>query len=251
MFFYLSKILLFLITPITWILGILIYSIFTKNPKRKRFGFIITLFLLLFFTNSFIADEAFRFWEIKALPTDSITVTYDYGIVLGGVSWYDKQLDRIGVIRSFDRVYQAVELYKKGKIKKIFLSGGSGSIVDADYNEAAVIKSHLIIIGIPIEDIEYEDSSRNTRENALETKRTIPDSCTCLLITSAFHMKRAKGCFEKVGFKVTPFVVDRYSGNRKYILDHLIVPNVEALSNWTLILHEVTGYIVYYVMGYV
>ncbi|OFX50271.1 MAG: hypothetical protein A2046_12175 [Bacteroidetes bacterium GWA2_30_7] len=250
MFFYLSKILLFLITPITWILGLLIYSIFTKNIKRKKRGFIITLVLFLVFTNSFIVDEVFRFWEIKALNTDSITVQYDYGIVLGGVSWYDKQFDRIGVIRSFDRVYQAVELYKLGKIKKIFLSGGSGSIVDADYNEAAVIKSHLIIIGIPSEDIEYEDISRNTRENAIESQKIIPDSSSCLLITSAFHMRRAKGCFENVGFKVTPYVVDRYSGDRRYIIDHLIVPNVDALSNWTLIMHEISGYVVYFVMGY-
>lgn len=251
MFFYLSKILLFLITPITWILGVLIYSIFTKNPKRKKLGFISTLIMFLIFTNSFIVDEVFRAWEIKILKTDSIKKPYDYGIVLGGVCWYDSQNDRIGVLRSFDRIYQAIELYKTGKIKKIFLSGGSGSVIDADFKESLIVKSHLIKIGIPAEDIEYEDISRNTKENAIETKKLIPDTCSCLLITSAFHMRRAKGCFDKIGFNVTPFVVDRYSGKRKYVLDHLIVPNVEALSNWTLILHEITGYLVYYFMGYV
>ena len=250
MFFYLSKILLFLITPITWILGTLIYSIFTKNPKRKKLGFISTLIIFLIFTNSFIVDEVFRVWEIKILKTDSIKEAYDYGIVLGGVCWYDSQNDRIGVLRSFDRIYQAIELYKTRKIKKIFLSGGSGSVIDADFKESLIVKSHLIKIGIPAEDIEYEDVSRNTHENAIETKKLIPDSCNCLLITSAFHMRRAQGCFEKIGFKVSPYVVDRYSGKRKYLPDHLIVPNVEALSNWTLILHEIMGYVVYYVMGY-
>ena len=251
MFFYLSKILLFLITPITWILAVLIYSIFTKNAKRKKRGFLLAFVLIFIFTNSFIVDEVFRAWEIKVLKTDSIKTAYDYGIVLGGVCWYDKKNDRLGALRSFDRVYQAIELYKTGKIKKIFISGGSGSIVEDDFKESSIVKAHLIKIGIPSEDIEYEDISRNTMENAVESRKLIPDSCSCLLITSAFHMRRAQGCFEKVGFKVTPYIVDRYSGDRKFVIDHLIVPNVDALNNWTLIMHEFTGYLVYYFMGYI
>ena len=34
-----------------------------------------------------------------------------------------------------------------------------------------------------------------------------PDA-TCLLITSAWHMRRSKGCFDRVDLTYTPFSVD-------------------------------------------
>ena len=53
----------------------------------------------------------------------------------------------------------------------------------------------------------YEDRSRNTTENAefsRDIARPRPEE-TWLLITSAFHMPRAVGCFRRVGWNVVPF----------------------------------------------
>jgi uncharacterized SAM-binding protein YcdF (DUF218 family) len=71
-----------------------------------------------------------------------------------------------------------------------------------------------------------------------------------LLITSAFHMRRSLGCFEKVGFNVAPYSTDRYSGERKYIFDHLFIPSASVLEEWNLIIHEWIGYMTYYFSGY-
>lgn len=252
MFFILSKILAFIITPLVWIVGLLLYSFFTKNEKRKKKCFVAALIMLLFFSNPFILDEFMRLWEVPAVSQSELG-KYDAAIVLGGLIFYDEQLDRLQFTRSGDRLWQAVELYKKGYVRKIVFAGGSGSILHADIKEGPLVQRYLITLGIPAEDILVEAESRNTRENAVNAKalldKEIPDG-KFLLVTSAFHMRRSMGCFEKVGMNATPYTTDRYSGPRKWELDHLIVPNVETMMSWNTLLHEIVGCIVYKVSGY-
>jgi uncharacterized SAM-binding protein YcdF (DUF218 family) len=69
-----------------------------------------------------------------------------------------------------------------------------------------------------------------------------------LLITSAFHMRRAAGCFKNQGFEFDTYVTDRYSGKRIFTPD-LLVPKPEILNSWTLLVHEVGGYIIYDLVG--
>jgi uncharacterized SAM-binding protein YcdF (DUF218 family) len=254
MFFYASKILMFLIQPMVWVFALLIWSLLTKKPKRRRNLILSSVVIFYIFSNSFLVDEIYRVWEEPAIKIDSITEQYDYAIVLGGVAYYDKSYNKLGIVRSFDRVLQALELYKAGKVKKIFLSGGSGSIIDDDFIESHYVREFLVRLGVEAQDIEYEANSRNTRENALSTVEYFSadslKSLKFILVTSAFHMKRAMGCYEKCGIKVLPFVADRYSGPRKYVPDHLIIPNKDAIGDWTLIIHELIGYMVYYFSGY-
>lgn len=253
MFFIFSKILAFLITPLVWIIGLLIYSWRTKIESRKRKSFMWAIGLLLFFTNSFILDEFMRVWEIPALRYEEIKQPYDAAIVLGGVMNYDQDHDRLQFYRSSDRLLQAVELYKKGLVKKIVFVGGSGSVREPEKKEGTLVKRYLLELGLPSEDIIIENESRNTRENALNVKpildKEIPNG-KFLLVTSGFHMRRAMGCFRKVGLEPVPYSTDRYSGPRKFDIDHLIIPGSEAIHVWNMLIHEWVGYIVYKISGY-
>ena len=255
MFFILSKVLVFIITPIVWIVALLIISLFTKKPKRKRRTFIAALILLLFFSNSFLLDNVMRMWEIPAVSEVDLKDSYDVGIVLGGMMSYDSNLDRLQFSKGVDRILQAIQLYKDGVIEKILITSGSGSITYSDIKEAPLIKKYLLTLEIPEEDILIESESKNTRENALFSKPILDKEAPegkYLLITSAFHMRRSIGCFKKVGIKVTPFSTDRYSGGpRRWALDFLLIPNVEAFHTWNVLIHEMTGYWVYKIMGYV
>ncbi|MCK5823186.1 MAG: YdcF family protein, partial [Bacteroidales bacterium] len=228
MFFFFSKLLLFTITPIVWIIALLLVSLFVKKAIIKKYCLIISVALLLFFSNSFILDEFMRAWEINAVQDFELKQSYDYGIVLSGMTSYDTDYKRLNFMRSSDRLLQTIKLYKQNRIKKIFISGGSGSIIGYKYCEAAGLKNYLIKIGIPKEDIITEKNSRNTRENAEFTAKILLNKeqpVTCLLITSAFHMRRSKGCFDKAGLIVDIYPTDRYAGQRKYIFDHLFIPN--------------------------
>jgi uncharacterized SAM-binding protein YcdF (DUF218 family) len=250
MFFIFSKLLHFLISPLTWIMILLLISLVKKNPVHKKRFLVAILFLLLFFSNSFILDEFMRLWEVPAVSNSKIPV-YENGIVLGGVSFYDGQLKRIQFARSGDRLFQALELYHKGIIKKIIFTGGSGSILHSDEKEAPFIREFLLRIGFPDSSLIIETESKNTHENALFIKPLLKNRKeTSLLITSAVHMRRSLGCFKKEGIEVMPYSTDRYSGPRKFEFDHLLIPNVDALFTWNILMHEYAGYLVYKIAGY-
>jgi uncharacterized SAM-binding protein YcdF (DUF218 family) len=180
---------------------------------------------------------------------------YEVGIVLSGMFEYNSDLDVLSTRRGVDRIWQALTLYKKGKIKKILLTGGSGYVTDRGLNEARQLKEVLVGWGIPEQDIITETKSKNTYENAVETKkiltRSYPHINKCLLITSGQHMRRARAIFEKQGFEFDTFSTDLYTGpKRHYYWDQFIVPDVEVLFNWNGLIKEWFGYVTYAIMGY-
>ena len=71
--------------------------------------------------------------------------------------------------------------------------------------------NELIDWGIAPERVVIEDQSRNTRENAVESARVARERGwkTILVVTSAFHMERALGCFRAVGLEVDALPVDQ------------------------------------------
>ena len=167
MFFIFSKILSFLIKPTFWILLLIISAIFFKK-QRKRILFLSVLFYW-FFSNSFIIDQAYNLWEERPKSLSEITQNYDYGIVLGGFSGYDKHKNRVEFNDCGDRLFYSIQLFKSGKIKNILISGGNGQLLNNGYMESEWSKDFLINCGIPEENILIENKSRNTWENAKYT----------------------------------------------------------------------------------
>jgi uncharacterized SAM-binding protein YcdF (DUF218 family) len=213
---------------------------------------ILSLALLLFFTNGFILDEFMRSWETTAVRDDKIG-NHDVGIVLGGMLSYDMRNDRVQFHRQGDRLFQAIRLYRQGRIRKILVTSGNGFLTD-QLPESPIAVRYLKEIGIPEGDVIVEDASRNTHENAKYSKPlldSIAPGGKYLLITSGIHMKRAMACFKREGLQCQPFSADRYCGPRKFMADHMFLPNSAALWQWNAFLHEVIGYVMYRMAGYV
>jgi uncharacterized SAM-binding protein YcdF (DUF218 family) len=194
-----------------------------------------------------------RAWEVDAVQKEELKSNYDYAIVLSGMITYDEKYERINFKSSTDRLLQTIELYKEGIVDKFYITGGSGEIFNQKHKESEILKGYLIVLGIPESDILIETLSKNTYENAIESKNTLNSEVkekTFLLVTSAYHMRRAAGCFKKQGFEFDVFVTDRYTGNRKFTFDELFIPKAETLQGWTLLIHEVSGYLIYDIVGY-
>ena len=254
MFFILSKTLDFLIHPAIWIFILIAIAVFIKNVILKRKIIITSFVLFLFFTNSFITDEVMRWWEYPITKENKLDSNYDIGLLLGGgMVTFEAETNRLIFRNNTDRLFQTISLYKTNKIKTIFISSGSGSITFRNMLEANLIKKYMIEIGIPDSVIMVDSTSDNTHENALFTARILKnhtENQRILLITSATHMRRALGCFNLVGLHVTPYVTDKYVGKRRYQIDYLFVPNVECFVKWSKLMHEMLGYFVYKLMGY-
>lgn len=179
---------------------------------------------------------------------------YENGIVLSGMFEYNKDLDRLSARRGSDRIWQAIQLYKKKKIRRIIITGDSGYVLKKGLHEAKQLKEVLISMGIPDKDILIESKSRNTHENAKETKALMDryglSTKNNLLITSAMHMRRAKACFEEVGIRCTPFTTDHYIVHEESISISEFIPSTGAFNMWDRLLKEWIGYSVYGIMGY-
>ena len=102
-----------------------------------------------------------------------------------------------------ERMIEAAFLAKRYPQARVVFTGGSGSLI-AESKEAPAARELLIELGVDPDRIIVEDKSRNTDENARFTAAIVhPEpKQRWLLVTSAFHMPRAIGVFEKAGFDV-------------------------------------------------
>lgn len=205
-------------------------------------------------SNSFIVDEVVRAWEYCDDDIYLKETKYDLAIVLGGMGRIDERQERFDFGFSGDRLFQTLELYHKKRVGKLFITGGSGSISHPEHREAIYIKKYLKNIAIPDSNIIIESNSKNTYENAIFTKHKL-DSMqfkgSILLVTSSFHMRRSLAIFNKAGYKnVTPYITNKFTGERKFEFDYCFIPNIEAVFSLNLILHEIAGYLTYKIKGY-
>lgn len=255
MFFFLSKTLNFLVLPLTMVVLCFVASVVIKSqPWKKRFfwaGFV----LLLFFSNDFISNSIMRAWEVDPKPFNTLQ-PHKLGIVLTGTTHsFLEPADRVYFKRGADRVTHTIQLYKLGLIEKILVSGGTGRLFKDDEPEANKYRKVLLLAGIPDDDIWIENKTRNTYESAIAVSELM-DSLQyrvedCLLITSAFHMRRSLACYEKAGLDIESFSTDFYGLQDKLILTSILLPSVEGFIIWEKLLKEWTGIVAYKLAGYI
>jgi uncharacterized SAM-binding protein YcdF (DUF218 family) len=114
-----------------------------------------------------------------------------------------------------ERMTAALALARQFPQARILFSGGNASLTASDVTEAQAAEKLFVSLGLPRERLVLEGRSRNTAENAvfsLQLAQPKPGE-RWLLVTSAYHMPRAVGCFRKAGFPVEAYPVDwRTSG---------------------------------------
>jgi uncharacterized SAM-binding protein YcdF (DUF218 family) len=248
-------ILVYLLSPYFVVCALLLTAMFVRNPARKKKLLLTGILLLFFFSNEFIANEAMRAWEIPITLYKDMKKDYEWAIILTGVTRHEEgQHDRVFFSRGADRVTHTVQLYKMGKVKKILVSGGSGKLTSIERKEAEDVSDALQLMGVPQADIVIEVNSRNTHESAVEVKKILDGKTTpeqCLLVTSGYHMRRSAACFAKVGWRMDSFTVDFLSHRRFFTPDVLLIPKMEAMGNWQILIREWIGMISYKLAGYI
>ncbi|MEJ7777981.1 MAG: YdcF family protein [Daejeonella sp.] len=252
MFFLLSKVLTFLISPAVIILLLLLAALILKNrPAASRRILIASFALLLLFSNPFVINQLLGNWELK-FPELKPGKRYDAAIILSGFMTINKQTKRISFGEGVDRMTDGLALYRGGYAHRIIISGGSGSMVN-DLRESTLTKEFLVKnCGVPDSVILVDTISRNTYENAVETRKIMKDHGikTTLLVTSAFHMRRAKACFDKLNIATDIYPTDILSSKQEYYPSDLIIPGTDNIEKWEILMHEIVGILMYKIKGY-
>ncbi len=175
----------------------------------------------------------------------------DVAVVLGGVARPTRHQLDFGP--ATDRVWYTAALFKAEKIRWILASGGCAACLPGEgRSQARVIRTILEDFGVPRERIRLEEQSRSTRQNALHCAETLArsDADTVLLVTSAYHMRRAAHAFQAVGVRAIPAATD-YHGMPDAGSPDAWLPSAKALSRTTIALREYLAYFVYRLRGWV
>lgn len=255
MFFILSKIIGFFLDPAVWLILIIAYSIWTKNLIRKKRALLGVFIFLLVFTNPLLFNFSMKAWETNIVSMDELPDSYPVGIVLGGYAYLDRiPEERLHLTSSANRLTEAIQLYKAGKIEKILLSGGMTPFSDL-LRESEIAKGKLINIGIPSEDIWADNRSRSTYENGIYSQEILNNKGVgknkkVLLITSAFHQRRATKVFEKLGYQVDGYGTDILQKQTFAYPTYWIAPQIDTMRDWQKVIREIMGMLAYKLKGY-
>ncbi|GAB3894987.1 YdcF family protein [Spirosoma agri] len=259
MFYFFSKTLYYLLTPAGWLLTALVVALFTKKALLRRRMVLVALLVFYVFGNPFLMNELALAWEYPptVIPADS---TQRVAVVLtGGMTNTKKETPdhRYLLSHEADRAGQALYLYKTSVVQKILISGGSGDLPfqERDVNdEGQMIARFLETAGVRPADIILEDKSRNTRENAVFSAKLLRKRFPAyqyVVVTSAFHMRRALGCFRKEGILALPFPGAFMSSRRSFAPSEWLLPHEEPFANAYYLVKELVGYTTYRLVGYI
>ena len=151
-----------------------------------------------------------------------------------------------------DRVWHAARLYHAGKAPLILVSAGSAWPAPGVQSPAVATRLLLIDFGVPESAIMLEADSRSTRENATraETVAAANGIEQVLLVTSAWHMRRAEAAFTRVGLDVIPAPAD-YARLRATTRFPSFLPLATALQRSSQVWREYLGFLVYRLRGWV
>lgn len=102
----------------------------------------------------------------------------------------------------------AVELYKKGKVKKIIFTGDGASTITG--NKEKFIQHLNEVWNIPSKDILIEPDARNTFENIKFSLKMVPDinDDNTIVINSALYMRRTIQCCSQLNFYPSFYATD-------------------------------------------
>ena len=262
--FLASKLLAFLTEPLAWVAALVLAALLLlgRTPSSaarmgpRRWGLRalwLALFLLLVQGWEPLPDALLRQLEdpYSRSPSAQELQTYHGVVVLGGAlepSYVWEGRNQIALKGSAERMVVPLALLRQNPSLQLLFTGGEGALLGQGLSEAARARLFYESLGLPPERLLVEDRSRTTFENAVFSARLadIDTAKPWLLVTSAWHMRRALATFKKAGWNVTPYAVDFNTGSHTPWTEYSLV---RGSSKWALLLHELLGLLAYRLAG--
>jgi uncharacterized SAM-binding protein YcdF (DUF218 family) len=232
---------------------------------RQRRWSIAGAVCLLVASLPIVADRLFAWSQASVVPSDlaetvrsAVTsndaqLPADAIVVLGGAMSYvrpaGEPIAEWG--DAVDRVFGGIALARAERAPRLIFLGGSSIGQEGLPSEGDRARELAIQAGIPADRVEVSPQALNTAEEAATIRkmfgvteaaavRTASARPKIILVTSAFHMPRAKVTFETEGFEVLPYPVDFRAPVRRMTLMEWL-PSPDALEKTDLVIREALG----------
>ena len=220
---------------------------------RRRWPIVVALVLLWAASTpvtSNVLMRAIEGWRVRQVTSDAPNAD---AIVVLSLSIRDVP-GKSGAfeVDDFDRFLGGFDLYKAGKAPLLIFPGGW----IASRPNLPLIGDVLIArardFGVPASALSTTGKASNTEQEAAGIAELLgvgqsPTIPRILLVTSAYHMSRAKMLFRRAGLEVIPFPVDFQT--KLGITPRSFIPNGDALKQTDQALHEIYGRMYYWIVG--
>ena len=244
---YLHKILPIFVLPIMLVIIVILIGLI-KNKKKLIYIAIGVLYILstpIFSNNFFKLVEGSEYRK----PINAID-SADAIVVLSGML----EINEIGDATYVewgdpDRFFGGIALFKAGKAQKLVFTGGKMPWDKVRKTEGDVLKEYAISSDIPSEKIFVTKDVENTADEAVAVKELISPSKRIILVTSSYHMYRAKKLFEKQGIEVIPYNVDYKTSGNNQVTFMYFLPSSINLELTEIGIREIIGRIYYIIKG--
>ena len=251
--FRLSKLLPLLVLPLGLALLLLLWGVY----RSRRWPAIAELAVLWLFATPLVAEGLWRFLERPYARRSAAAVLAGSNprevVVLGGGRHAAPGPARESEWIDADRFFAGIEAYqqlrRQGLSPRLIFTGGWWPTQPQLQPEGEVLRQRALALGLPAADLASTSRVRNTAEEAQVVAAQLPPGSSMLLVTSAFHMPRAKRLFERQGLRVLPFPVDfqasgAWAGNP--MADPLNwLPSAKGLESSSRALQEAIGRTLY------
>ena len=160
---------------------------FLKNKCFRRIAFFILIWICIHII--YITTDGLHDYKGNA----------DVAIILGN------QVNADGSLSSWlqGRVDEALLLYKEGRVKMIYASGGISKNKDGNYPEGDGMKKYLQQHGVPEAAVIADNHGQNTfltAKDFLEWNQSYHYT-SAIVVSQFYHITRSKYILRKLGFK--------------------------------------------------
>ena len=246
MAYLLSKILPLIVLP----LGLSLILLLVGLLGRWRWLVVTAALLLWVFSLGFVSQSLWRLleapWErrsvLEAPQADAI-------VVLSGGRHPAPGTARLSEWHDPDRFLAGLDLFRAGKAPRLLFTGGASPFRPGQPPEGQRYLQEARQLGISAAAMASTPPVVNTAEEAAAIRQLLPARARILLVTSAFHMRRAQRLFERQGLMVLPFPVDFQARGRwagpLWRDPSQWLPSARALDDSSRALRELLGRLVY------
>ncbi len=239
-----TKLLPIFVYPLGMAISLILFSLFLQWFGKRKTAVctaLLSIIILWGASTTVVANSMLDSLENAYPPRTAASMeSADAIVVLGGVT--RGTVPGTGLTdfdAGVDRVIHAVRLFKAGKAPLMILTGGNSPGLQPESEAMAEL---AVFMGVPRDKIVLESKSRNTWQNGQNCRRIFKEQGikTILLVTSAYHIRRAEAVFEQCGVSVIAAATDYYLVERTpTILDWL--PRGSALDATTRGIKEYIG----------
>jgi uncharacterized SAM-binding protein YcdF (DUF218 family) len=236
---YLHKILPLLLLPTGLILGLMILGL----VSRRRSPIWAALMLFWLCSTPVLSDRLMAAVEGHGQRLDPNTMPKVEAIVVlsGMITMAPGSAAIPEWGEASDRFWGGLDLYQADKAPRLIFTGGWVPWRPDQQPEGKYLREIALAQGISPTAMTVTEPVANTAAEAEAVRALLGDQPTILLVTSAFHMPRAQGLFERLGCTVIPYPVDFYANlSRPWsVLD--LLPQANAFDQTELAWRELMG----------